>query len=226
MNGEGLRVDEFRLDVSGRSVPGVYWSPEGGGDRLVLLGHGGTGHKRMEYVVEVAELLVARGIAAAAIDGPAHGDRSPEGEADLAFEDRWHRGGGTEAIVADWRAALDHLEAEHGARPTGWWGLSMGTMMGLPVAADDPRIRLAVLGLMGHWGPNAEDLQEAAPRFGCPVRFLVQWDDEIVPRQSCLDLFDAIGSSRKTLHANPGLHAEVPSVEVISSVEYLDRYLA
>ena len=188
----------------------------------------------MDYIVDVAELLVARGLAAVAIDGPGHGDRTPvgagagagdDGDPEPTFEERWAHGGGTDAIVEDWRAALDHMEASHGARPTGWWGLSMGTMMGLPTAVADDRIRVAVLGLMGRWGPNADDLAATAPELRCPVRFLVQWDDEIVPRQSCLDLFDALGSRRKTLHANPGAHAAVPTVEVVSSVEYLDRYL-
>ena len=44
-----------------------------------------------------------------------------------------------------------------------------------------------------------------APKVSCPVRFLVQWDDEIVPRDACLELFTAIGTSEKTLHGNPGM---------------------
>jgi len=46
-----------------------------------------------------------------------------------------HGGGGQEAVLADWRMTLDVIAAECGARPTGWWGLSMGTMMSLPVSA-------------------------------------------------------------------------------------------
>ncbi len=101
----------------------------------------------------------------------------------------------------------------------------MGTMMGLPVTATDSRIRVALLGLMGTWGPNGEDLKRLAPNVSCPVRFLVQWDDDIIPRDSCLELFDVLGSEKKTLHANPGIHTAVPQAEIASSVEYLDRYL-
>lgn len=50
-------------------------------------------------------------------------------------------------------------------------------------------------------------------------------DDEIVPRDACLELFDVLGAKRKTLHANPGMHAAVPAFEVASSADYLDRYV-
>ena len=219
---------DFLLRPDDRPVPGVYREPAGGlADRLVLLGHGGTSDKRADYVMHVSQLLAARGIASMVIDGPGHGDRATSeftGRPD-EVDEAWIAGGGTASVISDWRLALDFIETEIGARPTGWWGLSMGTMMGLPVVASDDRIRCAVLGLMGAQGPNADELQDAAPRLSCPVRFLVQWDDEIVSRQSCLDLFSLLGSAKKTLHANPGRHSAVPNFEVVGSVDYLDRYL-
>ena len=72
----------------------------------------------------------------------------------------------------------------------------------------------------------ADDLIRLAPQVSCPVRFLVQWDDEIVPRDGCIELFGALGTKKKTMHVNPGLHSAVPQFEVKASVEYLDRYLA
>jgi dienelactone hydrolase len=223
----------FAVEAGDRTVPGVYWTPADGSqpERLVLLGHGGTTHKKVEYIVELAETLVARGFAAMAIDGPGHGDRAPAGSASDDerglddFDNTWNAGGGTSAIVADWGAALDFVEAEDGRRPTGWWGLSMGTMMGLPFTAADPRVKAAVLGLMGNWGPNGHDLMTLAVDVTCPLRFLMQWDDELVPRDACLALFDALGTRKKTLHANPGLHANVPAFEVAASVDYLDRFV-
>ena len=97
--------------------------------------------------------------------------------------------------------------------------------MGLPFTVEDPRVRIAVLGLMGRWGPNGDDLIRLAPALSCPVRFLMQWDDELVPRERCMELFDTLGSAKKTLHANPGLHSAVPAFEVAASIDYLDRYL-
>ena len=228
VSNEAITEREFDLTVNGQNVPGVYWRPKGGdANRVALLGHGGSTHKKVEYIQLVARLLAQRGIAAMAIDGPGHGERASgvEVQSSDGFADTWNAGGGTEGIVADWRAALDFIEAEEGVRPACWWGLSMGTMMGLPVTASDPRIRVALLGLMGTWGPNGDDLKRLAPDVLCPVRFLVQWDDEIVPRNTCLELYDALGSEKKTLHANPGIHTAVPQTEISGSVEYLDRYL-
>jgi pimeloyl-ACP methyl ester carboxylesterase len=226
---DGIEERAFDLTIADNCVPGVYWTPaNGSSDRLVLLGHGGTSHKKVEYIVHVARMLASKGIASMAIDAPGHGERAVDAveNDDLdAFEKTWNDGGGTEVVLVEWKAALDFIEDEIGARPTGWWGLSMGTMMGLPFTATDTRIRVALLGLMGTQGPNAQDLEKLAPVVSCPVRFLLQWDDELIPRQSCLDLFDALGSKKKTLHANPGRHQAVPQFELAASVDYLDRSL-
>lgn len=218
---------DFLLSVNGHDVPGVYWSPAADANRLVLLGHGGTTHKKVDYIAQMAQMLAAKGIASVSIDGPGHGERASQRweHEPQRFAEMWQSEGGTATVIDDWRAALDFVEAEVGPRPTGWWGLSMGTMMGLPVTAQESRIRVALLGLMGTWGPNADDLRTLAPQVSCPVRFLVQWDDEIVPRDACMELFGLLGSQRKTLHANPGAHSAVPNFEVAQSVAYLDRHL-
>lgn len=221
-----LHERSFELAGANGMIPGVYWEPAGDApsSAVVLLGHGGTAHKRAEYIVGVAQLLAERGIASMAIDGPGHGDRA-QGESGQEFKTIWDNGGGHDGMLADWRTALDFLEAEKGSRPTGWWGLSMGTMMGLPVCATDSRIQVAQLGLMGTWGPNGKELRALAPELGCPVRFLVQWDDEIVPRDACLELFGLLGSKKKTLHGNPGAHAAVPQFEIVGSADYLAQKL-
>ena len=224
---EGARERCFELLVEGRPVPGVYWKPKSDSERLVLLGHGGMGHKKVDYMLAMAKMFIDKGFSVMAIDGPSHGDREGINLTDNPerFEEAWIEGGGTHGVVKDWSAALDFVEQEEGARPTGWWGLSMGTMMGLPVAASDPRIKVALLGLMGSWGPDADLLVEMAPQVSCPVRFLVQWDDEVVPRSACLELYDKLGSKKKTLHANPGPHSSVPQFESVASVDYLDRFV-
>ncbi len=221
---------DFVLENQGRAVPGVLWGPAGSAaNRLVLLGHGGTVHKKADYVRLVAMGLAGFGIASMAIDGPGHGDR-PGATGSTAFTEAkfasaWESDGGTDAMVSDWIAALDFIEAEQGARSVGWWGLSMGTMMGLPVIAQESRLKVAVLGLMGIRGPNGVDLLRLAPEVSCPVRFLLQLDDEVVPKVAVRALFDAIGSEDKALYANPGRHAGVPVAESLATLKFLDERL-
>jgi cephalosporin-C deacetylase-like acetyl esterase len=102
----------------------------------------------------------------------------------------------------------------------GFWGVSMGSGIGVPFAAAEPRINAAVFGLAG-----GETLTDAAARITVPVEFLLQWDDEVVPRESGLALFGAFASREKTLHANPGPHAGVPAFELESSERFFTRHL-
>ncbi|HLK79542.1 MAG TPA: hypothetical protein VKU77_38570 [Streptosporangiaceae bacterium] len=46
-----------------------------------------------------------------------------------------------------------------------------------------------------------------------------------MPREDGLPLFDALGSADKTLHANPGRHAEIPAFELDGSQRFLARHL-
>lgn len=77
-----------------------------------------------------------------------------------------------------------------------------------------------MLGLCG-----AEVSAEAAAAITVPVEFLVQWDDERVPRTQSLALFDALVCAEKTLHANPGKHGEVPPFEMDSTLRFFARHL-
>jgi dienelactone hydrolase len=221
-------------------IPGLLWSPAGPPDHrpLVLLGHGGGQHKKAPGVEARARRFVtACGFAVAAIDAPGHGER-PKTEQDAQFiaaiRERMAAGEPVGPQIArynatlaaqavpEWRATLDALRDRVGLDgPAGYGGVSMGSHIGVPLAAAEPRITAAVFGLAGH-----ETLAEAAARVTVPVEFLLQWDDELVPRDSGLALFDAFGSAEKTLHANPGRHEEVPRFEVESSVRFFARHLS
>jgi dienelactone hydrolase len=233
---KGVRERRFDLERDGRVVPGLVWTPpDSTGPRpLVLIGHGASGSKREDYVVALGRRLVRHlGYAAAAIDGPVHGDRRRGGGSGpddplLEFAQVWSGDAGmTDAMVADWRTTIDALQAEPdvGGGPVGWWGLSMGTILGLPVVAAEPRISVAVLGLMGLTGPTKKRLMADAASVRCPVLFLVQWHDELFPRDKVFTLFDALASTDKRLHAHPGRHGEVPLEEFEASERFLADHL-
>ena len=152
------------------------------------------------------------GFAAAAIDGPYHGERAPRAgphRYDESIADQ---------MVGGWRATLDLLAGldEIDGDRIAYGGVSMGTMFGLPFLVADGRARAAVLGLFGLMGNGAVEaslfarLARDTPRLRCPTLFLMQWDDELFARDGVLALFDLIGADDKRLYANPGGHAATP----------------
>lgn len=233
----GVSERQFEIDGARGPVPGLVWTPAGaaGGRPLVLIGHGASGSKREGHVVALARRLVRHhGFAAAAIDGPVHGDRRQDGGsvAGLAFLEFSQRWAGdpemTDDMVTDWRRTIDRLAAldDIGAGPVGFWGLSMGTILGLPLVAADDRIVVAVLGLMGVTGPTSARVAADAADVACPVLFVVQWDDELFERSAAFALFDRLGTPDKRLHANPGPHSAVPPDELDATEAFLADRLA
>jgi dienelactone hydrolase len=221
-------------------VPAVLWTPQGatGPRPLIVIGHGGGQHKKAPSIVALARRLVTEcGFAVVAADAPGHGDR-PEHEdySRIAAENQARVAAGAElapliasfqALVArqtvpEWRAVLDAVQRlEHvGAGPAGYWGISMGCGLGIPFVAAEPRVRAAVLGLGG-----ALAAAGAAARITVPVELVLQWDDERMPREHGLALFEALGSAEKTLHANPGGHGDLPGFETDSSLRFFARHL-
>jgi hypothetical protein len=125
--------------------------------------------------------------------------------------------------VPEWRAALDALQElpEIGAEePVGYFGLNMGTAIGVPLVAAEPRITAAVF---GQFWPDY--LVDAAKRITVPIEFRLQWDDEHIDRTAGLALFDAFASPEKSLHADAGAHKELPRFEADSAVRVFARHL-
>ncbi len=84
------------------------------------------------------------------------------------------------------------------------------------------RVKVAALGLNSS---QRERLMEDAPKIQCPVLFIQQLEDELMPHNAVLELFDAIGTSDKRLHANPGAHAAVPPDEQDAIRAFLAQHL-
>ena len=154
----------------------------------MLLGHGGGQHKQVPGLVARGHRYVtACGFVVAAIDAPGHGDR-PRTEHDERFaagirervavgepigpqvaRDNAERAA---RAVPEWQATLDalqELDCVGTGGPVGFWGVSLGSAIGVPLVAAEPRITAAVFGLVGH-----DTLAEAAARVTVPVEFLLQ----------------------------------------------------
>ena len=130
-------------------------------------------------------------------------------------------------MVTSWGchvAAVDALRQLPGIgpdAPVGYGGgISLGTAIGVPLTAAEPRITAAIFG--GGFFVFPAQI-EAARRITVPVQFLLPWDDEHVDRQSALALFDAFAAKEKTLHANPGDHRTIRWTGVDD--EFLPRHL-
>jgi alpha-beta hydrolase superfamily lysophospholipase len=206
------------------------------------MGHGGGLHKKTPALKARAhDSVVNRGCSVVAIDAPGHGDRprTPDDEQARADMRAAMTSGDIERFrlvsvayaislahraVPEWQATLDALAElpEIGTEaPIGYGGgISLGTAIGVPLTAAEPRIKAAIFG--GGFFVYPAQLA-AAKRITVPIQFLLPWDDELVDRGSALALFDAFASKEKTLHANPGDHRTVRWIGVDS--DFLSRHL-
>jgi hypothetical protein len=105
--------------------------------------------------------------------------------------------------VPEWQAALDTTLAWFvpAIDSIGYWGVSQGTWIGVPLLAEEQRFRCAVLGL-AHLHPDHDAFRRAAQRITVPLRFVFQWDDPIRSREYGIALFTALGSADKSMHIN------------------------
>ena len=236
----GRSVREFRLGRTGtdRPVTGALWSPADAARTaplaasapMVLFGHGASGNRYQAPICHLAHRFVDEaGCYALSIDGPVHGMRQvgPGGRA--AFGDEAKRSGFIDDMVADWHAALDATREQVGVGALAYFGLSMGSIFGIPLVATLTDVKAAVLGLLGTTkagSPFATRILRDAARIRCPVLFLMQLEDELFPRDGYLAVFDALASSDKRLHANPGLHPEVPPEEIAASFAFIEARTA
>lgn len=258
---KGVTERRFDLKVDREVVPGILWEPEqaladGTPRPTILVGHGGTQHKRVDTLLASARRYVRHlGVSVAALDAPGHGERvTPEmkAAADAARERLGARIAGGQKTgqpqpmemgpeeakawvertangVKEWKALLDDLQANRAdlaAGPFGYWGVSMGTAIGLPFVSEEPRITAAVLGLAGLSNRPGNDRFEAAARaLTIPILFVFQANDELMTLQSGLDLWQAIGSAEKTMHLNPGGHVQMPPFERQAAEDFFRRHL-
>jgi pimeloyl-ACP methyl ester carboxylesterase len=153
------------------------------------------------------------GWASLAIDAPGHGDRVSREEAETERREAQARiRGGADApsmgpedkiryldtlaaqAVREWQVALDAAlgtDILGDIEAIAYWGVSMGTWIGVPLLATETRFQCAVLGL-SQLHPDHSEFRKAAERITIPLRFAFQWDDPIRSRKYGIDLFNAL----------------------------------
>jgi len=220
-------------------IPGILWTPAPGSvpAPLILIGHPGGLQKMHQRLAGRARHYAAEyGFAAATIELPGSGDRPRSAVAEQARADlrRAMKAGApleeivdrlvlplVDTAVPEWRATLDAVLAlPQIGGPVGYEGGVIA--IGIRLALVEPRISAALL-FAGSFAPRTT-VQEAR-QLTIPLQVLLQWDDEGNDRQQSLDLFDAFGSAEKTLHANLGGHAGVPTFEVDAGARFFARHL-
>jgi hypothetical protein len=232
---DGVLERHFTLD----QIPGILWTPGSAvaPAPLILLGHPGGLPWMYPRLAARARQAAAEGFAAATLELPGSGDRPRRAAAEQARADLRHavQNGRpvddrvvdrlilplVDSAVPEWQAALDALLAlpEIGS-PVGYSGGIIA--IGIRLAVVEPRIVAAVL-FAGSVVPRATFAE--AGQVTIPLHVLLQWDDEGNDRQSALDLFDALGSTQKTLQANLGGHAGVPQFAGDDAMRFLTRHL-
>ncbi|MFI4974461.1 MAG: hypothetical protein ACHP84_07985 [Caulobacterales bacterium] len=244
---DGVTERLFELTVAGERVPAVIWAPEAakGPRPMVLMGHGGSQHKKITSLAIRARGYARKfGYAVLAIDAPGHGDRISREESAANMREVGLRVSGqvtapwdpermramaqrSAGAVPEWIAALDLAQTFDfvgAGGPVGYWGVSMGTAIGVPFVSQEPRITAAVFGLAGLREGQAA-FEAAARKIAIPAEFVFQWDDAVAPREAGIALFNAFGSAEKTMHINPGGHMGIPEFEGASWERFYLRHL-
>ena len=225
----GRATREFRLTrADRRDVTGALWLPDARRAEGVLacFGHGASGDRYQAPIPYLAARFAAElGIPSLSLDGPVHGMRRVEPGGRQALWPELQRDGAMDEMVEEWGVAVELVRAlpEVGANRLVYFGLSMGSIFGIPFLASRDDVIAAQLGLLGTTDAHAYSVrvQADAERIAFPLRFFVQLEDELFDRQSCLRLFDAFASEDKAIRANPGLHPAIPAEEIDDGFRFL-----
>jgi len=191
-------------------------------DRIVLMSHGADNSRKARYIEVSGKSFTRHRTAVVSMDAPFHGDRSDSRDLDgpvgtlVDVLERW---------VKDHRRLLDIIESHWPGLPTGLAGFSMGGLYGVPLVAADSRIQSVAVVIAGstrvsypiRFGPLDDPTREAleltdpvghAANVGDrPVLVLNADEDEIVPREAAIALYDAFVGAKELVFM-PGTHTE------------------
>jgi len=236
-----VRQLAFELSSRGDRVPGRLLLPADRQDPfpLILAQHGAGGAKDADYMDTACLPWVRGGAAVASIDFPLHGERaSPklserilslfEARSGLSPFDAELWIGFVRQAVIDLRRTTDAMAElpEVDAGRIAYAGFSLGTILGAPFCAEEPRIKAATLAIGGGGiGPVASDPVGHIPRFAPrPVLFVSAARDERIPRESAEALHEAARHPKEVLWFDC-THSELPGAALKAMWRFLEKHL-
>tara|TARA_R110002072_G_scaffold113986_2_gene243839 strand:+ start:7592 stop:8314 length:723 start_codon:yes stop_codon:yes gene_type:complete len=226
----GSPTREFSLQGD-RRVTGAVWIPANPTPNaaLICFGHGASGTRYQEPICDLANRFSKAGYPCLSIDGPVHGLRQVGDGARGAFFPEFQREDSIKDMVVDWQQSIEAVNSleEIDSAGIAYFGWSMGSIYGIPLVAARKDVKVTALGLIGvsnHF-PHGETILAAAAKVHCPVTFQMQLEDELFDREGYLRVFDAFATKDKRIHANPGLHPEVPAEEIDFSFQFISKVL-
>ena len=229
---KGVRTQHLWIaGFEDRRVPALVLTPEDahGPRPVVMLGHGASQSKDDRQTLPIARWLVRReGWAVALIDGPVHGERRSDDGGNVGQEGRealLHRET-YEAMSVDWQRTVDACGElpDVGNQPAAYLGFSMGTILGVPAVAAEPRFSCAVFAIGGILGERPNLITEAAAQITRPVLMINQTEDEIFSREAAFHLYDALAGPKR-IFFHPGGHTGVPREAMERIREFLHAHL-
>jgi len=161
---------EFHAGDADSAIPAVFLLPDGGGTSPgVLMLHGYSSRK--EHLSDgLGMALLGRGIASLSIDLPLHGTRQDPVQAQaarspLTMFSLWRQAREESQLAARFLRARAEVDAEC----TAVLGYSLGSYLGVQLAADDRAVRAVVLAAGGDL-PRGTPLATVARGVADPIR--------------------------------------------------------
>ena len=218
----GLRDVHLRLE----GAPARLWLPCGEEARpLVLIQHPGMSGKDDAIVAGPArDWATAHGWACLALDAPGHGERA-SADPLAALRDPERAAALADQFAAEARAVVDAVAERYAvdAARLGYYGYSLGAMLGVAVVAGDARYRAAVFAAAGEGplsGPAAGPGSRLPALASVAVRLIAKEGDELIPRAATDALFAGLPGERDLLTL-PGGHFAIGDDVTRAAEEWL-----
>ncbi len=224
-NANGLRQIHFNLKIGPENIPGLLQLPEGEGPfPLVFVQHPGLSSKDELYISGTAKTWAKKySWACVALDAPGHGERAIENPL-AALNDEYKAKVLSEQFSVEVTATINILAKEYpiNLKEIGYWGFSLGALLGVQACALDQRFKaivLAAAGVSPLTGKFTEDVHKGLHTTA--VLLLAKTDDEIISRSSTKILFENIQCRRKELRWLPGGHFMIGGDVITAGEEWL-----